>query len=372
MTEPPSLQQLDRTFVRLGKRKFSYFSGCDYFRLSGHPQVIAALREGVKEYGLNVAASRLTTGNHRLYVELESALTFFFAAPDALLVSAGSMTNLVVAQALSGNFSHALIDERSHPALGTAARLLDCPVLIFKHRSVEDLTGCVRRCGPGARLIVLTDGMFSHDGSVAPLADYLRVLSRDAMILVDDAHGAGVLGATGKGTLEHDNVSRHRIIQTITLSKAFGAWGGAILGTTQLRKNIFNKSSLFVGSTPAPLPLAAAALAALRIFKNDPSFKKRLARNADYVRRALRDLGAEGAPMPGPIFPFVPKNPRAAGRFHRQLLAARIFPPFLQYPGGSAQGYFRFVISSEHSRGQLDGLVRVLSCNLGARRDSLS
>jgi len=255
--------------------------------------------------------------------------------------------------------------------LVTAARLLDCPVLIFKHRSVEDLTACVRRCGPGARLIVLTDGMFSHDGSVAPLADYLRVLSRDAMILVDDAHGAGVLGATGKGTLEHSHVSRHRIIQTITLSKALGAWGGAILGTTQLRKKIFNKSSLFVGSTPAPLPLAAAALAALRIFKNDPSFKKRLARNADYVTRALGDMGIEGTPT-SPIFPFVPKNPRAAGRFHRQLLAARIFPPFLRYPSGSAQGYFRFVISSEHSRGQLDGLVRVLSRNLGARRDSLS
>src|SRR5438477_11318542 len=129
MTEPAPLQQVDRTYVRFRGRKLSYFSGCDYFRLATHPRVASALQEGVKKYGLNVAASRLTTGNHRLYVELESALTSFFAGPDALLVSAGSMTNLVVAQALSGNFSHALIDARSHPALGTAARLLDCPVL---------------------------------------------------------------------------------------------------------------------------------------------------------------------------------------------------------------------------------------------------
>src|SRR5262249_8729467 len=149
----------------------------------------------------------------------------FFGAADALLVSTGSMTNLVVAQALAGNFSHALLDDQSHPALTAAAQSLDCPVLRFKHRSAEDLDRCSHRCGPGARLIVLTDGMFSRDGSAAPLSDYLRLLSQDSMILVDDAHGAGVLGRTGKGILEHCNVSRKRIVQTITLSKAFGSYG---------------------------------------------------------------------------------------------------------------------------------------------------
>src|SRR5438132_13837051 len=110
--------------------------------------------------------------------------------------------------------------------------------------------------------------MFSRDGSVAPLAEYLRILPRDAIILVDDAHGAGVLGAKGKGSLEYWNVSRRRIIQTITLSKAFGVYGGAILGTPQLRKKIFEKSSIFVGSTPVPLPLATAAVAALEVLRS--------------------------------------------------------------------------------------------------------
>src|SRR5438874_12649597 len=99
MIEPPSLQQLDRTYVRFGKRKLSYFSGCDYFRLSSHPQVIAALSSGLKKYGLNVAASRLTTGNHFLYGELEKRLANFFDAENAILVSSGYMTNLIVAQA---------------------------------------------------------------------------------------------------------------------------------------------------------------------------------------------------------------------------------------------------------------------------------
>ena len=234
MTEPAPLQQVDRTYVRFRGRKLAYFSGCDYFRLATHPRVASALEEGLKKYGLNVAASRLTTGNHRLYVELERELVSFFAAQDALLVPTGSMTNLVVAQALAGNFSHALVEEQSHPALWVAARFLDCPVLTFQHGAAEDLARCVHRCGPGARLIVLTDGMFSRDGSVAPLAQYLQVLPKDALILVDDAHGAGVIGRTGKGSLEHAKVSRQRIIQTITLSKAFGAFGGAILGPKPL------------------------------------------------------------------------------------------------------------------------------------------
>src|ERR1051325_2963032 len=206
MIEPPLLQQVDRTWVRFRGRKFSYFSGCDYFRLRSHPRVIAAVREGLKQYGLNVAASRLTTGHHRLYAVLEAELISFFGAQDAVLVSTGSLTNMIVAQALCGNFSHALIDERAHPALSIAARFLDCPVLTFKHRSVADLAQCAGRCGPGTRLIVLTDGMFAHDGSVAPLADYLERLPPDAILLVDDAHGAGMVGASGKGSLEHNKV----------------------------------------------------------------------------------------------------------------------------------------------------------------------
>src|SRR6267142_1457254 len=121
MTEAIPLQQIDRTFVRLGRRKLSYFSGCDYFRLASHPKVQEALQSGLKQFGLNVAASRLTTGNHVLYGRLEKELATFFKAETALLVSAGYLANLVVAQALSGNFSHVLIDDAAHPSLVDAA-----------------------------------------------------------------------------------------------------------------------------------------------------------------------------------------------------------------------------------------------------------
>jgi 7-keto-8-aminopelargonate synthetase-like enzyme len=361
MTEPEPLQQINRTYVRFRKRKLSYYSGCDYFRLASHPRVLAALHAGVRKYGLNVAASRLTTGNHALYHELEARLAAFFHAESALLVSSGYVTNLVVAQALAGHFSHALIDARAHPSLADAARLLDCPVLQFKSRDPEDLALAVRRCGPGAKLLLLTDGMFSSDGSAAPLAEYLKILPKDALILVDDAHGAGVLGRTGQGAPEHASVSRRRVIQTVTLSKAFGAYGGAILGSAGLRQQILDRSRMFVGSTPLPLPLANAAMEGIRVLKADKRLRQRLLRNSAFVKAALREAGLPLAETPGPIVPLLPRRPSEAARLNRALLAAGIYPPFIKYPGGPASGYFRFVISSEHSRRQLDDLLGVLT-----------
>jgi glycine C-acetyltransferase/8-amino-7-oxononanoate synthase len=360
MTEAEPLQQTDRTYVRYRNRKFSYFSGCDYFRLSSHPKVIAALHEGLRKYGLNVAASRMTTGNHMLYHRLEERLRQFFQAEDALLVSSGYMTNLVVAQALARSFSHALVDERAHPSLLDAARLLDCPVVQFRHGEATGLAGALRRCGPAARPIVLTDGMFARDGSAAPLRDYLEALPRDGLLLVDDAHGGGVLGRTGKGTLEHAGVRRHRIIQTVTLSKAFGAFGGAILATPALRRRILNQSRLFIGSTPLPLPLAAAAIEGVGLLQTDGTLRKRLARNSLYVKNGLREAGLALDDTPGPIVALPPKGRAAAVKLKRELLAANIYPPFIKYPGGPAEGYFRFVISSEHSPGQLDRLLKVI------------
>jgi 7-keto-8-aminopelargonate synthetase-like enzyme len=367
MTEPEPLQQVCRTFVRYRGRKLSYFSGCDYFRLSSHPRVLAALLAGLQKYGLNVAASRMTTGNHVLYRELEAELARFFAAESALVVTSGYATNLIVAQALAGSFSHALVDDGAHMSPSDAARFLDCPVLRFKLRDAEALAGAARRCGPGSKIVTFTDGMFSGDGSAAPLAEYLKILPRDALILVDDAHGAGVLGRTGKGAIEHAGVSRRRIIQTVTLSKAFGSYGGAILCSGAFRQRILDKSRMFIGSTPLPLPLASAALAGIRILKSDRSLRRRLLENAAYVKSALRDAGVALAEQPGPIIPLLPRTATEAARLKKALLAAGIFPPFLKYPGGPPSGYFRFVISSEHSPAQLRALIAVLQQHGKAR-----
>jgi 7-keto-8-aminopelargonate synthetase-like enzyme len=362
MIEPEPLQQVDRTYVRCRGRKLAYFSGCDYFRLSSHPRVVAALVAGARTYGLNVAASRLTTGNHVLYWRLEERLAAFFGAPDALVVASGYVANVVAAQALAGEFTHALIDADAHSSLWAAGRFLDCPLLRIQHHDADDLARVVRRCGRAAKLVLLTDGMFARDGSAAPLAEYLTVLPTSAVVIVDDAHGAGVLGRTGKGTLEQTGVARtRRIIQTVTLSKAFGAYGGAILGTAALRRRVLDRSQWFLGSTPPPLPLVNAALASVKLLAEDQRLRARLAQNCAFVKGRLRAAGLPVADTPGPIVAFAPEQPRETARLKRAFLAGGIFPPFTRYGGGPGGGYFRIVISSEHTPAQLESLVEVLT-----------
>ncbi len=361
MTEPEPLQFIGDNEVRWRGRVLTYFSGCDYFRLARNPKVARAARAALAKNCLNVAASRLTTGNHEIYARLETGLATFFGAEAAVVLSNGYLAPMAAAQALAREFSHALVDEFAHAALLDAARMLDCPLRQFKHRDASDLARVVSKCGANARPIILTDGMFSHDGSVAPLSDYLKILPQRGMILVDDAHGAGVLGETGKGSLEYAGVTWKRIIQCATLSKAFGVYGGVVLGSRALRGKILAHSRAFMGATPMPPPLANAALMALDILRREPSRRKKLFRDLFYLRTQLRRSGWEISETPGPIVRLPLMNATAARDLKQRLLEGAIYPPFLKYGSASAAGVFRFVISSEHTRAQLDKLASVLS-----------
>ncbi|MEN9576006.1 MAG: hypothetical protein RL514_3861 [Verrucomicrobiota bacterium] len=355
------LQQVDQVFVHWRGRRLVYFAGCDYYRLASHPRVLAAVRSGLKAFGLTVAASRQTTGNHVLFERLERELARFFQAERAVLVDNGYMTNLAVAQAFRGEFTHVLLDARAHTSVADAGVLIGAKVVPFAHRDVADFTRQLRGLGKGARPMVFTDGMFSHDGSVAPLAEYLAALPANAALLVDDAHGAGVLGTRGRGTPSHCGVRDVRVIQTVTLSKAFGTFGGAIIGSRAVAEAILTKSRCFTGATPVPLPLAAGALESLRVFRAHPELQTRLHSNATWLKARLRAGGLELADAPGPIVPVIPATPRAAARLKRRLLAAGIHPPLIRYPGGPEGGYFRFVVSSAHTRAQLAALAAALT-----------
>jgi 7-keto-8-aminopelargonate synthetase-like enzyme len=202
--------------------------------------------------------------------------------------------------------------------------------------------------------------MFAHDGCIAPLDEYAKVLPKTALMVVDDAHGAGVLGNTGKGTVEETGVNRARIIQTITLSKAFGAYGGAILCTPALREKMIQKSGMFAGSTPVPLPLANAALAGIAILKRNQGLRRRLSENTQFVKTALAQHHPTIVDSPAPIITLVPASGEQAAATCKRLMAHKVFPSFIQYPGGPPNGYFRFVISSEHTKEQLFDLVCAL------------
>ncbi|HRZ54696.1 MAG TPA: pyridoxal phosphate-dependent aminotransferase family protein [Candidatus Paceibacterota bacterium] len=357
----PALQQLDRVFVRYRGRILVYFGGCDYFRLASHPDVLSAARDAAARYGLNVAASRATTGNHSLYLELENALARFFGVDRALLTPSGYATNLVAAQGLASHVTHALIDEQAHASLADAAELLGCQVHRFRHLSPSGLAGRLRRLPDTARPLVLTDGLFAREGTIAPLADYMLLLPRNGLLLVDDAHGAGVLGSSGRGTPEIRGVRREsRLIQTCTLSKAFGTYGGAILGSAPLIGRIVRHSRQFAGSTPLPPPLAAAALKAVRIARSDPGLRSRLLDRVRLVKDALCKTALAQPQTPSPVIAVQARTLPAAARLRKELLRRGIYPSLIRYPGGPPGGYFRFALSSEHTRKQLDALTASL------------
>ena len=355
------LQFVDRTCVLYQGRKLAYFAGCDYYRMSSHPGIMRAVTDGLKKYGLSVAASRVTTGNHALYRELEIALSRFFGAPAAVVVSTGYLTNLAVAQSLRGDFTHVLLDSKAHVSLRDASQLFDCPVLEFKTRDLADLRRVHDKLGAGAKLILLTDGVFTYEGEVAPLNEYLKILGRHGTILVDDAHSAGLIGERGRGSLEYCRVSRSQIIQTLTLSKAFGAFGGAILCSRELRERIVGESSIFAGSTPLPLPLVCAGIRAIEILKSDNSFGERINKNAHYVKSKLQFAGFPVSQSEVPVAAVTPKSSQEARLIEKRLLAHGVFPSFIRYPGGPPGGYLRIVISSEHAKAEMDRLLAALS-----------
>jgi 8-amino-7-oxononanoate synthase len=346
--------------VRFRNRTLVHFSGCDYFRLARDPRLAAAAKKTLADTGLNVSASRLTTGNRTVYLQLEAALAKFFRAETALVLPDGYLAPLATAQALAGQFTHAFIDERAHGASQDASRMLDCPVKKFPHRDPAALKKLLAKCGRRARPILLTDGMFAGDGNVAPLRAYLKILPRNGMILVDDAHGAGVVGRTGRGAPEHEGVSRERIIQCATLSKAFGAFGGIVLSSHAVRERIMAYSRSFVGTTPLPPPLAGAALASVKILGRDTARRKRLFANLSWLRQRLLAAGWTIAETPGAVVRLPDLTDAEAARLKQRLFAAGIYPPFVKY-GAAARGTFRFVISSEHTRAQLQTLATVLA-----------
>ncbi len=357
----PPLQQVDRTMVLHRGRKLIYFGGCDYFRLASHPEVLRALREGADKFGLNAAASRSTTGNHVLFGKLETELARFFGVERAALLSNGYATNLAFTQTFAAEFTHALMDERSHGSPRDAVNALECSARSFRHRDPGDFRRQLARYGRTGRTLAITDGMFSHDGSTAPLQEYLDALPRNAVLLVDDAHGAGTLGRRGRGTPEVCGVRDTRVVQTISLSKAFGVYGGAVLGTAKVIEAIQNRSRIFNGNTPPPLPLVNATLASLRILKSDASLRARLKANTARIKSALRAAELPIVDNASPVVSLIPRNALHASRISKALLRAGIFPPLIRYGGTPPPGYFRFAISSEHTNAQLDRLAEALS-----------
>ena len=246
-------------------------------------------------------------------------------------------------------------------SLRDAAQFLGCPVMRYRHCDADDLARRVSRRRAARRVLLMTDGVFGATGRIAPVASLAKRLPRPATLWIDDAHGAGVLGERLRGTAEHCDLAARRVIQSIVFSKAVGSFGGAILGPRWLRAALLDGNPVVTGSSSLPAGLARAALASFDLLRTRPALAKRLRRNTAFVKAKLL---AAGLPIGDPAFPVFSLDcpgKKAAMALRHRLLATGIYPSCIRYPTRSEGAFYRFAISSEHTREQLEQLVAALS-----------
>ncbi|MDP7049647.1 MAG: pyridoxal phosphate-dependent aminotransferase family protein [Verrucomicrobiota bacterium] len=360
MSLPEAIQPDGARHVRYRGRRLVYFGGCDYYRLAHHPKLLKAQTRAAARDGLGTGASRMTTGNHPAHEALETALVHFFGSETATVVGDGYLANIALGQAAKGRFDAAFIDERAHVSLRDAAQFIGCPIVRYRHCDADDLAKRLSRRRAAKRVLLMCDGVFSVSGRIAPLADLAKRLPRSATLWIDDAHGAGVLGERLRGTAEQCGLGQRRVIQSIVFSKALGSFGGAILGPRWLRAALLGGNPVVTGSSSLPTGLARATLASLDLLRTRLGLAKRLRCNTAFVKDRLLAAGVPVGDLAFPVFSLeCPRKKAAAMR--RRLLSAGIYPSCIRYPTGSEGAFYRFAISSEHTRGQLEGLVAALS-----------
>jgi len=355
----PELRFTGRTRAVFEGREVLFFAGNDYHRLSSHPEVLDAARDALAE-GLGSAGSRITTGNHPLYVELERAVAGFLGTEAAAVVGSGYLAPGAALAAVAGEFSKFFVDAASHAS--TAEALPGLPggsVFRSAHADPADLARQVDgRLGPGERPLVLVDGVMAGNGEVAPLGAYAAIVGpRGGRILVDDAHGIAVVGPTGKGSAEEEGVPPETVIRAGTLSKGFGAFGGIVAGSRELIDGVRLRSASFVGATGIPLPLAAAAIRSIGILRSDPGMVRRLRERSLRARERLRAMGLPVILSPAPILSVTLGDADRNGRLRERILAAGIYPPLIHYPGSPPGGHFRFTLSSAHGDEEVERLL---------------
>ena len=346
----------DAVTVRQGRELIS-FSCNDYLNLSRHPAVVAAAAAAVEQHGVGSGASRLITGNHPLFAELEGRLARLKGSEDACVFGSGYLANTGIIPALAGPADLILLDELSHACLWTGARLSRSTVVPFRHNDAGHLRSLLaehRRHHP--RAMIVTEGVFSMDGDLAPLPVLSRIAEEhDAWLMTDDAHGLGVIGG-GRGSTFAHGVAVEVPLQMGTLSKAVGAYGGYLCASHAVCELMRNRARTFVYSTGLPPALVAAAIAALDVIERDPDYATRPLRKAKAFTRALGLSEAQS-----PIVPLI------LGGAERALAAAQVLeragfmvapirPPTV--PEGTAR--LRFTFCAEHSDAAVERLTTVV------------
>ncbi len=348
--------------VQSAGRKVLLLSSNDYLGLATHPEVVQAAVQATERYGAGSGASRLVSGTLPPHVHLEESLAKFKGTESSLLFGSGYLANLGVIPALIGRGDLIVADRLCHASLIDGCRLSQADLRIFRHGDAAHLEMVLRRRGTNRRTLIVTEGLFSMDGDLAPLPALVSLAERyEATLYVDDAHGTGIMGPTGRGTIEHFGLETRVPFHMGTLSKALGSHGAYLVGPTDVVQYLINVARPFIFTTALPPAIAAAAAVAVTVVQREPERRARLWSNRQHLFHGLQSLGFRMTPTESPILPVMVGDAAQATAFADRLLAHGVYatairPPTV--PDGTSR--IRFTVTSEHTTPQLDEALQAV------------
>jgi 8-amino-7-oxononanoate synthase len=348
--------------VRVQGDELLAFCSNDYLGLADHPQVVAALIAAAQQWGVGSGASHLVSGHCREHHALEEELAVFSGRQRALLFSTGYMANLAVVSTLLGRGDHVCEERLNHASRLDAGLASGARFARYPHADVAALAARLERTGAG-RVMVVTDGVFSMDGDVAPLPELAAACrAQGAWLFVDDAHGLGVLGAGGRGTVEAAGLGADEVpILMGTLGKAFGTFGAFVAGSHELVETLLQKARTYVYTTALPPAVTAATRAALRVLQDEPWRRVRVLEHVALFRRGAADLGLRLLESATPIQPLVLGSEAAAVEASDALRGQGLWVPAIRpptVPAGSSR--LRITFSAAHEPADVDRLLEAL------------
>jgi len=338
------------------------FCSNDYLGLANHPVIVSAFQQGAAQYGVGSGAAHLVSGHMTPHQRLEEELAAFTGRDRALLFSTGYMANLGAISALLDRHDHALHDRLNHASLLDASRFSGAKFSRYRHADTQSLSKLLDDAELGDKLIV-TDGVFSMDGDIAPLPELALLAQRhNAWLMVDDAHGLGVLGATGGGTLEHFGLNQTQVpILMGTLGKAFGTFGAFVAGSADLIEYLIQEARTFVYTTALPPAVAEATRASLAVLRDEPWRRAHLQELIAQFRAGASQLGLQLMPSQTPIQPLVFGAADATVAAAQCLLEQGILVPAIRPPTvarGAAR--LRITFSAAHTKDHVTRLLGAL------------
>ncbi|MCX7828717.1 MAG: glycine C-acetyltransferase [Thermanaerothrix sp.] len=352
-----TLESPQGPWVTIEGRKVLNLCSNNYLGLCNHPRLVQKVKEYVDAYGVGPGAVRTIAGTMSIHLEFERRMAAFKGAEDAMLLQSGFCANLAVIPTLVPSEEDIIYsDELNHASIIDACRLSKAKVYRYAHSDVKDLERVLEETkGRGRRKLLVTDGVFSMDGDIAPLPAIRELCDRYGVILVvDDAHGEGVLGRSGRGIVDHFHLHGLVDVEVGTLSKAFGVMGGVIAGKKELIEYLRQKARPNLFSSALTVPDVAANMAALEILEESGELVERLWSNGNFLKKHLKEAGFDTGNSETPITPVMLGEAHTAKEFSRRLFEKGVFATAIVYPTvPKGKARIRAMVSAAHSEEDL-------------------